>query len=91
MNWIVNIENNKDLRITVNLNPINQTLFFNGEFKMKNSGWEVFITEEYSPLMTKVQVESALYKIHKTLKARVDIYNNVKEVFSTIKVIEILD
>lgn len=89
MEWIVNIENEKNKRIKITFNPLDEIIIFRGEFKSKNQSWIIF-----SEISSKMNIEldqilKLISETEKLLTKRIEVYNNLDEGFINIKTIQI--
>ena len=89
MEWIVEIENEKNKRIKITFNPLDEIIIFSGEFKPKNQPWIIF-----SKISSKMNIELdqiliLISDIEKLLTKRIEVYNNLDEGFHKIKSIQI--
>jgi hypothetical protein len=89
MRWIVRITNELNKRINVSFDPLNEIIYFRGEYKPKNVEWIVF-SEIISPINIDLDIiETKLFEAYELLTKRVDIYLNLSQGFEFIKEIEI--
>jgi len=89
MEWKVLIEGKPNLRIMVKFLPLTEQIAFIGQFKRTNLEWVNFCIEEHTMYIDLDQINEMLVKTYDTMTTRINMYNEVAEGFTLIKVIEV--
>jgi hypothetical protein len=87
MDWIVKIEGeeNKNKRIRIIFNPIDEKIIFNGEYKAKNN-WEIFSKIIHDKLDISLEdIQENMEQVLFILNKRVDEFENLNKGFSVLK------
>ena len=107
MEWIIKIEEKPNQRIHVWFNPVNESLTFCGEYKLRNKDWTVFSeisrplwiaypdivpgTTSNLALISLEIIQDTLFDVYKLMKKRIEAYAEIDEGFAHIKMIEIAE
>lgn len=89
MEWIIDIENEKNKRIKITFNPLDEVIIFCGEFKPKNQAWVKFSEISSKLDLDLDQILKIILDIEKLLTKRIEVYNNLDKGFLNIKSIQI--
>jgi len=91
MEWIVKIEKTpdveaeKDQRIRIQFNPINENIFFYGEIKVKNNQWSVFSEDTHKMEITLEELQNCMERVLIEMRKRLKEYENLDKGFSVLK------
>lgn len=92
MEWRVKIFKEDNQRVRVVFKPLEDTLYFFGEFKPYNKAWEIF--SQVKMTTNKLDLEIIQERLEETialLKKRCGEYDNIAEGFSVLKEVEYVD
>jgi len=99
MEWTVRIEGNLNQKILVKFDPINEELVFIGQYKPHNKSWVDFseirknlwpnniVINEISNLISLEVLQETLGECYKSMKKRVEAYEEIAEGFKLITLI----
>jgi hypothetical protein len=85
MKWIVKIENQPNQRISVEFDPLNDSIIINGQYKMHNVVWFNFSSESHSIDIDLDGLRELLAKVVKLMEKRIQAYEDINESFNVIK------
>ena len=91
MEWIVKIEKTpdveeeKDQRIRIVLDPISETIFLYGECKIKNNKWTIFSQDIHEMIITLEQLQEKMSVVVKDMRKRLTEFENLDKGFSVLK------
>ena len=93
MKWIVKIDGKPDLRIVVKFSPVDEKIYFIGEYhKAQTNQWTEFSVKYTLKLEIDLEtIKLLLYNTYEELDKRVKIYEDLKEGFKYITEIGIKD
>lgn len=95
MQYLIKIEDNKDLRVVVNYNPFDNELLFNGQIKTKKLVWVTannftFNVKDIDDDFTTERFNELVLNLVKDLKNKYKIMERVDELFSDFKKVEVV-
>ncbi len=88
MEWIISIENKPKERIVVIFDPLRKELLFNGQHRFKNE-WYNFVIVKHDINVNTEEIQNTLLETYEKLKALLESYADITEIFKEIKTIEI--
>ena len=94
MNKIIKIDNNKLLRFKVIITPLADKIEIFGQYRINTDNWVDMTYLEIDKKgfeYNEDTISSFLYDMYKNLTKKVDEYNNIYNIFTKIKSIELID
>ena len=91
MEWIINIEGEKSIRMKIIFLPLTEEIMLCGQYKPKNREWEDFhkVTVFYD--IEAKQLVEELYRVYYTTQERVSKFEDFDKGIDLIKTIQITE
>lgn len=91
MEWIVKIEETPDSegekqqRIRIVFNPMDELIHFYGEVRLKNNKWFIFSEDNHSMVITLERLQEKMTMVIIEMRKRLVEYENLEKGFSVLK------
>lgn len=91
MEWILKFTNNKNIRILVKFNPIEEILIYNGQFKINILWYDIHTISIPINEINGFTIKEKITILYDLMKPKIDLYLELDETFKSINSIEIFD
>jgi hypothetical protein len=99
MEWLIQIENKSDQRILVTFDPLDESISFFGQYKVKFKDyaytsaeakqWVTFSEDHDAMNIDLKTLNEHISKVYEKMSERIKVYDDFKKVFTVFKSIEI--